>query len=531
MDRFEAERATWFMSTYGAVAEVLDEIAPEVAALVPDDLGPRRLVAAMALARLAQMDAEGQESATAADFLERLSGGMAYNGKRPLDAVLDLWAKLRRPTIPLLHAWWRDPLAEGLLAFWAERRAASVGWARVHAELRERWSVDTDGIWRRGLMPPEEERGGWVGILEALDVDAEDPRSADLARMLLTRLDGFADEIEAYASERARDLAAAPHLDHIHRMKCLAESLGEVAKGNRRALEGPGATPEDARLRASLAEISAVAERYRDWVDKSFVPGLTPLERVLLELGGAQAQRADDYLQAYARVWCVPGMGAPDTPLFGEEEFAGLKASERPEIPAPLWMAQAASRMRGSQFGLAWDVASQPWWAYGVEAGLPSAATLRFKEDGEVRIGCRSLDEAHDLLVGFPAGHPDERTLVMRVQYADDDLLGMCHLLALSRTGRARLAFLTPAPGGNWRVLRTVSVPVQGELRAAMGRKAVAELDRHTGGDPGRLQDLLQSDLEVAAAAADVPPPQTPEGDTWDESVDGALFSPPNTLF
>ncbi|MFD5303442.1 hypothetical protein [Streptomyces rochei] len=522
MDRFEAERAVWFMSTYGAVAEVLEMLAPEVSHRMPDDLGPRRLVAATALARLAQMDAEGQESETAADFLERLYGGMSYAGERPLQEVLELWTALRQPTVSLLHAWWREPLAEGLLAFWAERRAESVGWKRVHAELRERWSVDTDGIWRRGLMPPEEERDGWTGILEALDASAADPQAAHLARMFLTRLDGFADEVETYASERADDLARAPHLDHIHRMKCLAEALGSVAEGNRQAIDLADASREDAELHASLTEISRVADRYLAWVDKTFVPELTPLERALLDLGGADAQRADDYLQAYARVWCAPEVGAPDTPLFGEEEFAGLKAHERPDVPAPSWMAGGASRTRGSQFGVPWDVASQPWWVYGVEAGLPSAAALRFKEDGAVRIGCRSLDEAHDLLVGFPAGHPDERTLVMRFRYADDDLLAMCHLLALSRVGRVRLAFLSPAHDGSWRVLRMVSVPVQGELCAAMRRKAVVELDRMTGAEPGKLQALLEADLSKATAPAEEPP---------GTAVDGALFSPPDTLF
>ncbi|MGW3314378.1 hypothetical protein [Streptomyces fungicidicus] len=534
MDQFEAQRAAWFMSTYGVVAELLDMVAPDVAALVPDDLGPKRLVAATALARLAQMDAECQESERAADFLERLSGGMAYEGERPLPAVLELWTALRQPTISLLHAWWREPLAEGLLAFWAERRAVSVGWQRVHAELRERWSVDTDGIWRRGLMPPERERDGWSGFLEVLDAQAADPRAADLARMFLTRLDGFDDEVEAYASERAEDLARAPHLDQIHRMRCLAEALGSVAEGNRAALDAPGASREDAELRAALTEIGRVADRYLTWVDETFVPELTPLERALLDLGGADAQRADDYLQAYARVWCVPEVGSPDTPLFGEEEFAGLKAHERPEVQAPSWMAQGVSRIRGSQLGVPWSVGSQPWWVYPVEAGLPSAAALRFKEDGAVRIGCRSLDEAHDFLVGFPAGDPDERTLVMRFQYADDDLLSMCHLLALSRTGRARLAFLNPAHDGSWRILRMVGVPVQDELRVAMRRKAVTELDRMTGGAPGKLQALLDADLSEAAAVSTGGAPRreaAPEKEAWGEPMDGALFSPPDTLF
>ncbi|KNE83490.1 MULTISPECIES: hypothetical protein [Streptomyces] len=530
MDRFEAERAEWFTSTYGVVADVLDMIAPDVAAFVPDDLGPRRLVAATALARLAQMDAECQESGLVADFLERLSGGMSYEGQRPLPAVLDLWTALRRPTISLLHSWWREPLAEGLLAFWAERRAESVGWARVHAELRERWSVDTDGIWRRGLMPPEGERDGWVGFLETLDAEAGDPGAAHLVRMFLTRLDGFADEAETFAAERADDLARAPHLDHIHRMRCLAESVGAVAEANRAALDGPGLSRDDVELRATLTDISRVADHYLTWVAKTFVPELTPLERALLDLGGADAQRADDYLQAYARVCCVPEAGAPDTPLFGEEEFAGLKAHERPDLSAPRWMAQGASRIRGSQRGLAWDVGSQPWWIHPVEAGLPSAAALRFKEDGAVRMGCRSLDEAHDFLVGFPAGHPDERTLVMRFQYADDEPLAMCHLLALSRAGRARLVFLTPAHDGGWRVLRMVSVPVQGELRAAMRRKAVAELDRMTGGDPGGLAALLEADM-ASAATGDAEPREAATEDSAAETIDGALFSPPDTLF
>ncbi|MEU2659671.1 hypothetical protein ABZ615_30670 [Streptomyces sp. NPDC007325] len=529
MDQFEASRASWFMATYGSVAEALDLLSPEIAAMIPDDLGPKRLVAATVLAQLAQMDTQGQTPETAADFLERLSGGMAYQGERPFAAVLELWGALRQPTISLLHAWWRVPLGEGLLAFWAERRAAATGWARVHAELRERWSIDTDQIWRRNLSGAEEAIH-WCGFFEALDANVADPNHARLGRALLTGFDGLEEEIEQMASERGAALAHAPHLDHIHRMRCLATGIGEVARLNADGLGSVGLSPEERDLKAALTDIHRVAELYSDWVHKTFIPGLTALERALLDLGGAEAQKADAYLDAFAEVMCGPAMGAPDTPVFGEVDFAGLAPHERPDVPAPRWMALAADALAGSPYGAAMDAASQPWWVFAVEAGLMSAAALEFKNDGAVRIGCIDAESVHEPIVRFPAGHPYERTLAMCFRYDEDDPLSMCHLLALSRTKRARLAFLAQGRGG-WKVLRLVGIPVQDELAAMMGRKAIAELDRLTGRSPERLRLHLEDLVGSHAAKGRKQKDKQQRAPEPAESVDGALFPLPDALF
>ncbi|MFE6103965.1 hypothetical protein ACFVQ4_28935 [Streptomyces laurentii] len=530
MDQFEASRAGWFMTTYGSVAEVLDLLSPEIAAMIPDDLGPKRLVAATALAQLAQMDTQGQAPETAADFLERLSGGMAYQGERPFAAVLELWGALRKPTISLLHAWWRVPLGEGLLAFWADRRAAATGWSRVHAELRERWSIDTDQIWRRNLSGAEETHS-WCGFFEALDANVTNPSHARLGRALLTGFDGLEQEIEQMASERGDALARAPHLDHVHRMRCLATGIGEVARLNADGLGSVGLSPEDQDLKAALTDIHRVAELYSDWVHKTFAPGLTTLERALLDLGGEEAQKADAYLDAFAKVMCVPAVGAPDTPLFGEVDFAGLAPHERPDVPAPRWMSLAADALAGSPLGAAMDAASQPWWVFAVESGLMSAAALEFKSDGAVRMGCVDAESVNDIIVRFPAGHPFERALAMRFQYDEDDPLSMCYLLALSRTGRARLAFLAQGRGG-WKVLRLVGLPVQDELAALMRRKAVAELDRLTGRSPERLRRHLKDFIGSHATLKNKKQKENPQRPLAPaESVDGALFPLPDALF
>ncbi len=313
-------------------------------------------------------------------------------------------------------------------------------------------------------------------------------------------------------------------------MKCLAEALGTVAEGNRAALGDGRLRGEEAGLAHTLEEIAQLAGSYLRWVREDFVPMLTPLERALLELGGSAAQHADDYLQAYARVWCAPEMGALDTPLLAKTDFAGVSEQELPDLTAPDWMGAAWDLFANTGEGMTGAVASQPWWLHPVTPGFSSEAALRFKQDGRVRIGCRSLEEVNRLIVGLPPETSTEQDLPMVFPYADDDLLALCHLLVLSRTGRARLAFLTPARGDEWNVLRMVSVPVPEQLRTAMREKAVAGLDRMTGADPGVLERLLRAPLDAAIAEYGIGD-NVPGDESEPDIFDDGLFAPPGTLF
>jgi hypothetical protein len=532
---FQRLRRKWFEDTTESLAILLEQLSPDIAHAVPDDLGPYDLVAATVLARTAQADTERQEIAFVAGDLVRLAGQRGVRAPERVGEVEALWLALRRPTEPLLHSWWREPLGDGLLARWAETRAEALGWPRVHQELRERWSIDSDGIWRRGLVASEVPGDDdWCGYFAYLEAHTHG-REAEFARILVTRWDGLAEEIDAYASECAAELAAVPHLMLVHRERALAEALTTVVEGN---LEAGGETlPPD--LRANSEAIRDAGRAYLRWLRDEFIPGLTPLERAHLALDSPEAARCEAYLRQYTEIWCPPNDSALPTPVFTEEDYISLKAAERPRVAAPAWMSMVAKVFSAdTQFGWTGTVGSQPWWLYTVEGGLESAAALRFKHDGQVRIGHRTTDDPHDMLVGFPGTDPDAQNLVMRFRYDEDDPHQMCELLILSRTGRAQLGFLVRGAGGEYRMLRMVSVALPPALREAMQAKALGRLDAMTGGDMSALAALITPEPDTPAPSATGSPQPQPEPDEDGEDeneglapfADG-LFPREDTLF
>lgn len=188
--------------------------------------------------------------------------------------------------------------------------------------------------------------------------------------------------------------------------------------------------------------------------------------------------------------------------------------------------AVAKAYAEAGPLGWTGTVGSQPWWLYVADAGLESAAAMRFKHDGQVRIGHRTLDDPHDMLVGFPQNDPDAHNLHMRFRYDEDDAHQMCELLILSRAGRTQLGFLVRDASGAYRMLRAVSVPLPEALREAMQDKALRRLDSMTGGDPRVLAKLIEPE----------PTPQAFEDDEVDEDesaglLDGGLFPRGDTLF
>ncbi|MEV5796614.1 hypothetical protein [Streptomyces collinus] len=504
----------------------LEHLSPAIAGALPVDLGPYDLVAATALARLAQADMERQEIAYVAGDLVRLAGARGVREPERVSEVEELWLALRNPSARLLQSWWREPLGEGLLARWAQTRAEKVGWPRVHQELRERWSVDSDGIWRRGLVaeegPGDED---WCGYFEYLEAHTHG-REAEFARIVLTRFDGLAEEIEACATECAAELAAVPHLMLVHRERVLAEALTTVIEGN---LEAGGDMLPSA-LRADSEAIRDTGQAYLHWLKDEFIPRLTPLERAHLALDSPEAARCEAYLRQYAEIWCADGDPALPTLVFTEEDYAPLKPAERPRAIVPKWMGMVANVFpEAGQHGWTGTVGSQPWWLYAVEGGLESAAALRFKQDGQVRIGHRTIDDPHDILVGFPATDPDAQNLIMRFRYDEDDAYQMCELLVLSRAGRAQLGFLVRDASGAYRMLRMVSVALPPALRESMRGKALKALDAMTGGDVRRLAALISPEPDRTPSSAD----------TVDEAVelqqvtlfDDGLFPRGDTLF
>ncbi|MCQ8831720.1 hypothetical protein [Streptomyces malaysiensis] len=526
--RFPHLRRKWFENTTESLAILLEQLSPDIASVIPDDLGPYDLVAATALARTAQADMERQEIGFVAGDLVRLAGHRGIRAPERIGEVEGLWLALRRPTVRLLHAWWREPLGEGLLAYWAEIRARAVGWPRVHQELRERWSIDSDGIWRRGLVssdgPGEDDWHGYFAYMEAHTHGQE----AEFARVLVTRWDGIAEEIDAYASECAAELAAVPHLMLVHRERALADALTTVVEGN--LASGDDSLPPD--LRTNLESLRDTGLAYLRWLKDEFIPGLTPLERAHLALDSPEAARCEAYLRKYTEIWCAPGDPALPTPVFTEEDYTPLKRAERPREAVPKWMSMVAKVFsEETQIGWTGTVGSQPWWLYTVEGGLESAAARRFKHDGQVRIGHRTSDDPHDVVVGFPPTDPDAHNLIMRFRYDEDDPHEMCELLILSRAGRAQLGFLVRGAGGEYRMLRMVSVALPPALRDSMRMKALRQLDAMTGGDASGLAALIAPEPDDPAPSAAGASEQRPEEAEDLAPFSDGLFPREGTLF
>ncbi|MFD0375593.1 hypothetical protein [Streptomyces sp. NPDC127112] len=525
---FRSMRRDWFEAVAQHLSGWLRKLSPEIHSVIPDDLGPRELLAATALARIAQADTERQDIGHAAGDLVRLAGARGTRGPERVGEVEALWTRLRGGTVPLLLSWWREPLGEGLLAYWARTRAESVGWPQVHRELRERWGVDSDGIWRRGLGPGQgPEVGDWRGYFEFL-AERLPAHEVEFTHMLLTRTPGLAEEIDAFTAECGADLMVVPHLALVHMERRLAEALTTVVEGNLDAVGGEEAP--DHGFASALQSIRDTGRAYLRWLEDRFIPELTPLERAHLVLDSADAARVEAYLREYAGAWCAPGMPALPTPVFTEEDFAPMKPAERPKAIAPQWMGRLGEVL-ATRGHLGWTgvVGSQPWWLYVAEAGLESAAALRFKHDGQVRISHRTLDDPHDMVVRFPPTDPDAQNLIMRFGYDEDDAHQMCELLVLASAGRTHLGFLVRDASGAFRVLRTVSVPIPPPLREAMRAKALHRLDAMTGGDAGVLAKLIAPEPDTPPAA----PASTaaPEDETEDEWLDGGLFPRSDTLF
>ncbi|MFB7008601.1 MULTISPECIES: hypothetical protein [unclassified Streptomyces] len=496
---FHSLRRAWFKDAASHLSDLLAHLSSDVHRSLPYDLGPRDFVAATLLTRVAQADLERREIAFVAGDLVRLAGSRTAPEPERVGEIEELWLALREPTLPILRSWWLEPVSEGFLAYWARTRAEEVGWPRVHQELRERWSLDNDGIWRRGLMPADGPGDDdWCGFFAFLEANTHG-QEVDLARMLLTRLDGLAEEIDAFAAECAAELADAPHLRTIHGERTLATSLTTVIEGNLEAAAGGGFPPD---LQAAAESIRDTGRAYLRWLEDEFIAGLTPLERAHLDLGSAEDARCEAYMRTFAEIWCTPGVTALPTPVFTEEDYAPLKPAERPRAVVPEWMGRVGEVLsKAGQLGWTCTVGSQPWWLYVAEAGLESAAVLRFKHDGQVRIGHRTLDDPNDMLVGFPAHDPDAQSLHMRFRYDEDDARQMCELLILSRTGRAQLGFLVRDATETFRMLRMVSVPLPPALRRAMRDKALRQLDAMTSGDLRKLADLLAPEPGITSSA------------------------------
>lgn len=127
MSRFRTLRRAWFDEIAEELAWLLEDLSPAVASAVPKDLGPRTLVSATVLARVAQADMECQEIAFVAGDLVRLAGEQGVRAPERVEEVEELWTALREPTVPLLRSWWREPLGEGFSR--TGRRSGPRRWA------------------------------------------------------------------------------------------------------------------------------------------------------------------------------------------------------------------------------------------------------------------------------------------------------------------------------------------------------------------------------------------------------------------
>ncbi|WP_407111342.1 hypothetical protein ACE1N8_27350 [Streptomyces sp. DSM 116494] len=543
---FAERRALWFDGIAHSLEVALQHFSPPLVELIPHDLGDRTLISATVLARLAAADVACAQLSQAAMDLQRVLGPHSGTLSKRMGLVEDVWRGIRaldHAALAELHdirflAWELPDLSLTLLQHWASLRAAELagrftrrgqavrvetGWPAVHRELRERWACDSDLLWSGGFGPGPGPFEGWRALMDFAR-DADDRAAALFLTDQVTNsaVRGVLENMTA----RPFPYGDPDHLRVLWEQYALGHAVSSLAEASLSLADADsGGSPLPGGLRAALSRSAELGRTYQAFTVETVTSRLTAVERALIDRRGTpELLREDSYLEQWA-LTVTPGPGDPGAvPVESEHLYALLPPAQRPETQVPDWMGAEVAGLREAygRRGRTGVLGTQSWWLYGldgpeeVEAALDfqSAAGAEFKVD---------LGDPSTFLVGPARGQSYQDLLQMGFGYDDEDAHDLCRMLALARTGHARLGFLVHDwATGRTRMVRTTAVEIPGPLRQAMRACAMAELDAMTERDPGTLPTLLGS---AGAAVAE----SEGEQHAWD--LDSGLFARGDTLF
>ncbi|RLV09837.1 hypothetical protein CTZ27_00785 [Streptomyces griseocarneus] len=477
-------RRAWLRARGSEIDEVLDYYCSRLHTLIPSDLGDRRLVGALAAARIAADEARVQPVGDTVAWLELL---IPHGYRHDLGAMVqEFRSALPLAEEPSLRSWNVEAWERLLVDVWWRERCAMVDPRQAEDELVSRWglswSVATDMHHRGQNSEPYD---GAVGSLtEHLAKEGE--VLGLLAQAVLTQ-PYISESIEASLAVADEALQGAGHLTTLMEEEARVQELTEWAEG--RAM-GAGSEAMEAFLRELVDE----CETYRNETLTPARTALSEYERKLLRTADSPDTRdGDAYLEEFLGCLDSPPQN-PDGTLDSRTAEEAVARGERGETT---W-----HTMRGSV----------PVWYHIVGSPQERAAALAFSGAASsrvVRMHAEVDDPPYlnltfdDLLDGMPGQpqdwYPDPG---IELRYSRESVTDLCELLALTRLRHARLEFLVPDTHGGFALLRS--------LRAEI---PPGNIDRWAYGALKGLRTLVPDVDDLADLIADEPEDEGQEGD------------------
>ncbi|MFJ9242927.1 DUF2786 domain-containing protein [Streptomyces sp. NPDC101776] len=442
---FGLARKLWLRDRVTELSEVLSDFGPRLHALIPTDLGDRRLVGALVLCRVAADEARVQPVPETVAWLELL---IPHGHRHDLaDAVRGLRSDLVTAEDPALWSWNAGAWEELVLALWRRERAGAVGQVRADDELVSRWGVRAAGT--AGVPHPEwtrhDEKGlSLTSLADHLEAEAEEPQRL-LAQAVLSQ-PRAAEAIENSLAGYEEGLQNAGHLAYIAEQQLLERELGRWCDTHARGASQ--ATDE------FLTELYECAETYVIESLDPLIGSLSACERNLLHTVTVPERRArNEYLTEFLDCVANPSAGAwTDGALDIDVAHQAAEHQARGELT---WHV-----MRGS-VPVWYHIVTSPQERAAALAfsGAASASAIRVHADVVVaRQGVLFEELASDEAADGPEDWYPEPGVELR--YSRHSATDLCELLTLAELGHARLEFVIRGADGRFVPLRSLRAEI-----------------------------------------------------------------------
>ncbi|MFC8074643.1 DUF2786 domain-containing protein [Streptomyces sp. NPDC057307] len=462
---FAAARSGWLRTRVTELSETLSDHSPRLYALIPQDLGDRRLVTALVTVRIAADEARVQPMTETVAWLELL---IPQGHRHDLhSAVREVWSALVPAGDPALWSWNAEAWEELLLALWRNHRARTVERHQADDELVCRWGVRAGELADVPLAERAPANFGQSLVPLSRFLTSEGEPARLLVQAVLSQpdaVDWLDDSLIVY--EEA--LQGAGYLAFLARQRLSATYLSEWCEKQAGEATHVG--------EAFLRELSDAVEAYLVQVLQPVISALSLPERVVLGTGEVSARRdTNEYLTEFLD--CVRAASG-DVHAEGEAggEFDGRsveEATERLEQGEVTWHG-----MRGSV----------PVWYHVVTSPQERAAALALS--GGTSSAIRVRTDVHEpgpsnrLHKLFGPGGPDAETTTddwypdpgIEVHYSRHSATDLCELMALAGLGHARLELLMRDADGGVRPLRSLRIRVRPADASAWAAGALIQL-------------------------------------------------------
>ncbi|MDQ1029710.1 hypothetical protein QF035_007292 [Streptomyces umbrinus] len=484
---FGSARKVWLRARVTELSEALSDFGPQLHALIPADLGDRRLVDALVLCRVAADEARVQPVAETVAWLELL---IPHGHRHDLaDAVRRLRSALTVAEDPALWSWHAQEWEELVLALWRSDRARAVEPGRTDDELVSRWGVRT-----ADSPHPEwaqHENGlSFTPLTEHLADEAEEPLSL-LAGAVLSQ-PHVVEAIENSLAVYEGGLQGAGHLTLIAEQELCAQELGAWCDKH------PGGASQ--ATEDFLTELYESVETYSAEVLDPLIRSLSAYERTLFRTAMSPERRdRNAYLTEFLDCVANPSASAWTDGVL--DPGVAEEAAERQARGELTWHS-----MRGSV----------PVWYHIVTSPQERAAALAFSgtaSSSAIRVDVDVvLARQGTLFEGLGLDGPEDwyPEPGIGLRYSQHSATDLCELLTLAELGHARLEFVIRGTDGRFVLLRSLRAEVQDADASAWCRGVLYAL-RKLVPDVDDLADVI---------ASEEPTDHQDDEDEWEDGWD-----------